>query len=258
MPHTIWIPVACYLAGSIPFGLLIGRLAGKDVRTEGSGNIGATNVLRVCGVGWGVFALLMDAFKGFAPVFWIALPLAEASDSPSLWRMVGGIAAILGHNFPVWLGFKGGKGVASTAGVMLALWPGVVGIAFASWCVGVVLTRYVSIGSLLAATAIPTSFLILYWSRGPFTAALLPETIASFLMCLMGWVRHTANIQRLWRGEESRIFAKKKTGAESPAAEADPTNPAAANDQANAPAEALATPSAKDATCDTASGQAGR
>jgi acyl phosphate:glycerol-3-phosphate acyltransferase len=119
-PGLLWIPVAAYLLGSIPFGLILTKLlGGGDVRRAGSGNIGATNVVRVAGPAAGIWTLVLDAAKGYAAV-WLALRFA--SDSAA-WMVVAGLAALVGHVFPVWLGFRGGKGVATAAGVFLALCP---------------------------------------------------------------------------------------------------------------------------------------
>lgn len=188
-----------YLAGSVPFGLLLGFCAGKDVRREGSGNIGATNVLRVCGPKLGILALLLDFLKGFSPLFWGA-PLVGA-DRP--WMLVAlGLAAILGHNFPVWLRFKGGKGVATSAGVVAALMPAALGVAVGTWIVVVAASRYVSLGSICAAVA-------LFAAQTAFGGDPVFTVLAAALAVLV-ILRHRANIRRLRDGTENKIFAKKK------------------------------------------------
>ncbi len=182
-----------YLLGSIPFGLLITRAAGLgDVRKIGSGNIGATNVLRTGRKGLAALTLLLDALKGAAAV-WIALRWDLTAG------MAAGLGAFLGHLFPVWLGFKGGKGVATYVGVLLALaWQGFLAFAVI-WLAVAALTRYSSLAALVAAAATP---IFLYFLGAGLVAGLLA------LMSLLIIVRHRLNIERLLAGTESRIGAK--------------------------------------------------
>ncbi|MBN9070879.1 MAG: glycerol-3-phosphate 1-O-acyltransferase PlsY [Rhizobiales bacterium] len=182
-----------YLLGSIPFGLLITRAAGLgDVRKIGSGNIGATNVLRTGRKGLAALTLLLDALKGAATV-WIALRWDLTAG------MAAGLGAFLGHLFPVWLGFKGGKGVATYVGVLLALaWQGFLAFAVI-WLAVAALTRYSSLAALVAAAATP---IFLYFLGAGLVAGLLA------LMSLLIIVRHRLNIERLLAGTESRIGAK--------------------------------------------------
>ena len=131
--RLVWIVgtvLAGYLMGSVPFGLLIAKARGVDLRNSGSGNIGATNVFRCVGKGWGVLALLLDALKGFLPAFFFPALAARGLHGavPSWLGVACGLAAVVGHNWPVWLGFKGGKGVATSAGMALGVAPGAVGI----------------------------------------------------------------------------------------------------------------------------------
>jgi glycerol-3-phosphate acyltransferase PlsY len=180
-----------YLCGSIPFGLILTRLAGtQDIRSVGSGNIGATNVLRTGRKGLAAATLLGDAIKGTAAVliirhFW-GLELA----------MIAGLGAFLGHLFPLWLGFKGGKGVATYIGVLLGLaWP--IALAFCLiWLAAAVLTRYSSLAALIASAAAP----VLLWITGAHAQALLFAGLTALL-----WIMHRGNIVRLWQGTESRI-----------------------------------------------------
>ena len=180
-----------YLCGSIPFGLILTRLAGtQDIRSVGSGNIGATNVLRTGRKGLAAATLLGDAIKGTAAVlivrhFW-GLELA----------MIAGLGAFLGHLFPLWLGFKGGKGVATYIGVLLGLaWP--IALAFCLiWLAAAVLTRYSSLAALIASAAVP----VLLWITGAHAQALLFAGLTALL-----WIMHRGNIVRLWQGTESRI-----------------------------------------------------
>lgn len=202
-PPALWI-AGSYVAGSIPFGLFSGWLAGVDVRTKGSGNIGFTNVLRVCGAKFGIPVLLLDIAKGFFPA-WLALGQGQSV----LVAVLCALGAILGHNFPVWLGFRGGKGVATSAGVLGALLPQELGIALVSFLAVVAVTRYISLGSITAAVAMLVSHLLL--RDAPFGGEELPRTLLAVLMCVLVVVRHRANIQRLLAGTENKIFTKKKT-----------------------------------------------
>ena len=194
-----------YLLGSCPSGLLVSRARGVDIRRHGSGNIGATNVLRVLGKRWGYLVFALDALKGSAAV-WIAFGLASAINPGGPYREVvgiaGGLACILGHTFPVWLRFRGGKGVATSAGVLLGLMPVAVVSVFAVWLVLFKSTRYVSLASIGAAFALPL-FVILYLRIKMLTGpSLLPFSI--LIAGVVIW-RHRSNIQRLFRGNEQRF-----------------------------------------------------
>ncbi len=185
-----------YLAGSIPFGLLLTRFAGVgDIRRIGSGNIGATNVLRTGHKALAAATLLLDALKGALPVL-IFAGVAGLAGWPSL---IAGLAAVIGHNFPVWLRFRGGKGVATTLGVLTALaWPA--GLASVGvWLLAARLFRYSSLAALLALTGAPFWMLWLADGRRAMLAAVL---------ALIAVIRHVDNIRRLATGEESKIGAK--------------------------------------------------
>ncbi len=193
--------IAAYLLGSIPTGYLVAKAKGVDIRTVGSGNIGATNAFRVLGKPAGVFVLLMDGLKGFAACWWLCdllFPLLKvtAADAPS-HRIVAGIAAVLGHNYTCWLRFKGGKGIATTAGVYFGLAPVAVSIALALWIALFVTTRYVSIASIGAAIALPTAV----W----FTESSVLLGVVTTALGLLAIFKHRSNIQRLRAGTESRI-----------------------------------------------------
>ena len=205
--------LVCYLAGSVPFGFAAGLLAGHDVRREGSGNIGFTNVLRVCGKRWGFPVLLLDAFKGFAPVFWLA-PVIMAPEMPDFHaqQALGGLMAIIGHSFPVWLRFRGGKGVATGAGVAAALIPVPLLAALAVWGLTVAITRYVSLGSLIAAIASLATQLWLTWGACA-SAENLPGLILAVAIAVLVWVRHRSNIARLLAGTETKISLHKQKNA---------------------------------------------
>jgi glycerol-3-phosphate acyltransferase PlsY len=205
---AIGLSLLGYLFGSFPAGYLAGRLAGIDVRTVGSGNIGATNVLRVLGKRWGYAVFAVDAFKGFAAVrlalFFVQhLPLAKPY--AEYFAILTGAMCILGHNFPVWLRFKGGKGVATSAGALFGLMPVVVVVIFLLWIIAFETTRYVSVASMVAAISLPLVvglFLRLKFLDG---AALLYFSAAIALLVL--W-RHRSNFSRLLKGTEQRFTRK--------------------------------------------------
>jgi glycerol-3-phosphate acyltransferase PlsY len=197
-----------YLLGSCPNGYLVSRARGLDIREHGSGNIGATNVLRVLGKKWGYLVFALDALKGFVAVriaFAIAGALLAGSSQRELIGIGGGLACILGHTFPVWLGFRGGKGVATSAGVLLGLMPLAVFSVLAVWLLLFQITRYVSVASIGAAVALPI-FVFLYLRIG----LLAGRTLLPFSALIAGVVvwRHRSNIQRLLRGEEQRFGQK--------------------------------------------------
>jgi acyl phosphate:glycerol-3-phosphate acyltransferase len=202
-----WIPVAAYLIGSIPFGILLAKLfGGVDVRKAGSGNIGATNVARVAGPLPGILTLVLDGVKGAAAV-WLAARFANES---ALWMTVAGLSALLGHCFPVWLRFRGGKGVATAAGMFLALcWPAALG-AIGVFILVVLFSRFVSLGSVSAAAAMP---LLVYLLWAPHHAAPPAITFGAFAAAMLVVYKHDANIQRLVEGREPKFsFGKSKDG----------------------------------------------
>jgi glycerol-3-phosphate acyltransferase PlsY len=199
----VWyvIPVLIgYLLGSISFSYLAGKvLKGIDIRKHGSGNAGATNTLRVLGVGPGVTVLVLDAIKGV-----IAVMLARwLGDGSALLLVLCGVAAIVGHNWPVFFGFRGGKGIATTIGVMLTLAPFPALYAGIVCIIAIAATRYVSLGSLLFTALLP----ILVWFMK------LPVEIFYFslLVFAFAWIRHRSNIVRLLKGQENKLGSKKKS-----------------------------------------------
>ena len=203
----IIIAVGSYLFGSIPFGYLAGRLCGIDIRTKGSGNIGATNVLRVMGKKWGYAVFLLDFIKGWLPVklalgWGIALMVHPASAPGAL----AGLFVLLGHSFPVWLGFKGGKGMSSSGGVIIALFPAAFLIGIGTWILVFTTTRYVSVASIAGSVAVPLAVLAMYLLH---RADWLGVTVSVVMATLIIWL-HRGNIARLRAGTESR-FEKKKS-----------------------------------------------
>lgn len=197
------IPLAAYLLGSIPFGYLIAKLrGGGDIRRAGSGNIGAANVTRVVGTGAGAMTLLLDAGKGYLAV-WLA---ARWWGENVTWMMVAALAATAGHLFPVWLGFRGGRGVATGVGVFLLISWQAVAAALVVWILVLVFWRYVSLASIVAAAALPLLTYLLY-ERGyaPPRVVSLGVALAAVLII----VKHRPNIERLIAGTESRFTLRR-------------------------------------------------
>ena len=189
-----------YLLGSIPFGYLIVRLSGRgDIRQRGSGNIGATNVARVSGILSGVLTLVLDAAKGYFAV-WLA---GRVTGGNIRWMTLAALLALAGHILPVWLRFRGGRGVATGAGVFLPIcWQAVVG-AMVVWILVVVFWRYVSLASISAAAALP---LLMYLLYAPGHAPPLLSPPACLLAMVMVILRHRANIVRLLEGSEPQVY----------------------------------------------------
>jgi len=199
---------AGYLIGSIPAGYIAGRVAGIDIRTVGSGNIGATNVTRTLGKGYGYPVFAVDFLKGLAAVI-ISVSMGQCAQPISvpveLFGIVAAVCCVLGHSFPVWLRFKGGKGVAASAGALFGLMPRAALIAVAVWLIIFYLTRYVSVASMIAALAVPITILSMMFLGQRGETALL-----YFSICLAAVViiRHRSNLSRLARGTEPRFKRK--------------------------------------------------
>ena len=206
--------LAAYLLGSIPTGFLVAKAKGVDIRAAGSGNIGATNAMRVLGKPAGIFVLLLDALKGYvackffpAPIFNCLVPHFSGffryfQDTPVEFQIrfyvIAGIFAVLGHNYTCWLKFKGGKGVATTAGVYLALAPVPLAVALAVFVLALLVTRYVSVGSISAAVALPAAV----WILPPHNLLLGIVTTALGALAIY---KHKSNIRRLLAGTENRL-----------------------------------------------------
>lgn len=187
---------AAFLLGAVPFGFLAGKLKGIDLRKEGSGNIGATNAWRVLGKGPATVIFLLDTLKGYLPVL-----IAHRLALDPAWVVGAGLSAILGHTFSPFLGFKGGKGVATSLGVLLGLSPMVALVATSFFALTVYLTRYVSLGSILAAAHQAVLFLLL-----PHP---LPYRLFGLLVAVFVIAKHRPNIERLRAGTESKFGQKK-------------------------------------------------
>src|SRR6266571_1880624 len=201
---VILIPFAAYLLGTVPFGLLLAKLlGGADVRKSGSGNIGATNVARVVGPLAGILTLVFDTAKGAAAV-WLA---GRITNESATWMMAAAFTVLLGHCFPVWLKFKGGKGVATALGVFLALSPLAAVSALLLFLLCVAYWRYVSLGSV-AAAAMP---LLIYFLWAPHHAPPIIVDVGTLAIALLVIYKHDGNLQRLVEGTEPRFsFGKKK------------------------------------------------
>lgn len=234
----LWFcPVLAFLLGSIPFGLLIAKAKKIDIRQHGSGNIGATNVFRVVGKKYGLGCLLLDALKGFVPVV-IAVNLVPVTGRvpifdlvfPNEWAMhpapqqftaqlvhvITALAAVLGHNYSPWIGFKGGKGIATSAGVLIGLMPAAVGVLVVIFILVLALTRYVAVASMVAAVCLPivTHFGARYhvndagislWAAGTWNKPLFFFTVVIAVLAV--W-KHRPNILRLRQGTESKFGLK--------------------------------------------------
>lgn len=200
---------AAFLCGSVPFGYWAGKLKGLDIRQHGSGNIGATNVIRVCGKGIGIPVFILDMIKGLVPVLLPSWMLAGTEVTGSLLSataVVCGLAAILGHMFTPWLGFKGGKGVATAAGVLLGIAPIAMLVALGAWLLFFFTSRYVSLASMAAAIAVPVTMAVQMATTKSWDGVLLGFGI---LLAILVVVRHRTNIHRLMAGTESRVGKKK-------------------------------------------------
>lgn len=233
MPYTF--PIIAFLIASTPFGLIIGRIVkGIDIREHGSGNIGTTNVFRVLGKWPGIICLLLDILKGFLPVL-LAINLLQFGDrepmphlpfldslrqtlpaSQQLFvqaiHVLTALFAILGHNYSPWLAFKGGKGIATSAGVLIALMPFAILILIVIFLVVFLTTRYVSLASIIAAGTLPLLTLWGSWHHGRIQDGTwnIPLFIFSLLVGILAIWKHRSNIERLRNGTENRFSKKKK------------------------------------------------
>lgn len=237
----LWLcPLMAFLLGSIPFGLIIARAKGIDIRQHGSGNIGATNVLRVVGKKYGITCLLLDALKGFVPVAiavnliritgrpvqvplglpeaWaLVLPAAEAWKGQGV-QILTALAAVLGHNYSPWVGFKGGKGIATSAGVLIALMPFAVIILIAVFLAVFLTTRYVSLASLVSAAALPLLTIWGSWHHGRIQDGTWNKPLFAFtvVIAVMAIWKHRSNLRRLREGTEPRLVRGAKKGEGTP------------------------------------------
>ena len=202
--------VLSYLLGSVPFGYLIAITKGIDIRTEGSGNIGATNVSRVLGRKYGLIIFFLDMFKAFAAVFFVPLLFSGISfptTADNMLVILCGFSAILGHAFPVFLRFKGGKAVATCFGVFIWLSPIAIAISFGAWIISVLVSRYVSLGSMIGTLALVGVIVLVVDS--PFGDNIY-LTLLAVAVTILVIAKHTSNIKRIISGTEKKVFSKKE------------------------------------------------
>jgi glycerol-3-phosphate acyltransferase PlsY len=227
----LWLcPLIAFLLGSIPFGLIIARMKGIDIRQHGSGNIGATNVLRIVGKKYGITCLFLDLLKGLIPtILAISLirftgmknPMAldalenHAGTFPMLtaqvFQVITGLCAILGHNYSPWVGFKGGKGIATSAGVLIAMMPAAIVILLVVWLLVFLISKYVSLASVIAALTLPVLTLWGSWFHGKIQDGTWnkPLFIFSIIIAALATWKHRSNFKRIREGTEHR-FGKPK------------------------------------------------
>jgi glycerol-3-phosphate acyltransferase PlsY len=199
--------VGSYLLGSIPFGYLAGQFAGIDIRSAGSGNVGATNVVRVLGKRYGYPVFALDFLKGFGAVkisMLIATVAAPKFNSPEIFGVIAALCSVLGHSYPPWLKFRGGKGVSTAAGAIFGLIPVAAIIGITVWMVVFWFTRYVSLASVIAAVVLPLLILVISWGKEN------AQVVFYFSVCVAVVViwRHRSNLSRLMRGTEPRFTRK--------------------------------------------------
>ena len=208
----VFLIALAYLFGSVPFGVLIATAHGKDLRSIGSGNIGATNVARALGKKWAYVCFVLDCLKGLVPMLIAKLIVGELTVGALSRWLAGGCAAVMGHVFPVYLRFKGGKGVATSLGVVLGLYPyytipGVTVLAI--WVGTVLIWRYISLASIAAAVAFPISLIASIAVFGEWRfLQLWPLIVVAMIMGLLVIVRHAENIKRLLEGSEAKVLQK--------------------------------------------------
>jgi glycerol-3-phosphate acyltransferase PlsY len=199
------VALGAYLLGSIPSGYLIGKSRGVDLRTQGSGNIGATNALRVLGKKWGYLCFALDAGKGVLSVLLAKYAVAPAAGlDPVISSIVAAVCTVLGHNFPVWLKFKGGKGVATSAGAVIGLFPLPVFVcSVLIWVITFKITRIVSVASIVGAVSLSLALLVLWLLHS--SGVVLAQVVIGFALSAMMIWRHRSNIGRLMAGTEPRF-----------------------------------------------------
>lgn len=199
----ILVIIIGYILGSLPFSFWLGKLKGVDLRKVGSGNVGATNLARVTSPGWGAVAFILDLGKGLLAVIlagYIFTLFADNIMSSAMLKIIGGVMSIFGHNWSMWINFKGGKGVATSAGIFLGLAPIPLLLALGVWVVVFALYKYVSLASIVAAISLPIWMLA---GIGGKTA--LPIIVFSCIVTVLIFIRHRLNIKRLIEGKENRF-----------------------------------------------------
>ncbi|MGJ8655100.1 MAG: glycerol-3-phosphate 1-O-acyltransferase PlsY [Akkermansiaceae bacterium] len=234
---NIWLfPIIAFLLGSIPFGLLIAKSQGINIREHGSGNIGATNVLRIVGKKFGITCFFLDFLKGLIPTLLAynlykftgadetmtigflrehAINLGDNQFKAQALQVFTGLCAILGHNYSPWVNFKGGKGIATSAGVLLPLMPFAFLLLIAIFFITFKISRYVSLASIVAAASLPLLVLYGSWSHGKLAAGTWnkPLLIFAVFIAIMAIWKHRSNIKKLLAGEENKFTPKNKKKA---------------------------------------------
>jgi glycerol-3-phosphate acyltransferase PlsY len=205
VPVAAVIFVCAYLLGSIPFGLLVSSARGVDIRAHGSRNIGATNVWRVLGRTWGLITFFCDVAKGWLAVvggFWIAARFPGTFRDPAFAGITAALGCIVGHNFPIWLKFRGGKGVATSLGVIIGMMPLASIVIFSIWLIVLKISRYVSLASIVAAVALPVVVIVFLFADWLHGWGNFYFACAAALLVIR---RHRENIKRLMVGTENRF-----------------------------------------------------
>lgn len=212
-PTLITILLLAYVAGATPFGYMVAKWKGLDIRQHGSGNIGATNVIRVMGkkIGLPVFAL--DVLKGLLPVIFAKMWCAKSGYDPTWPMLLAALGSVLGHNFTFWLGFKGGKGIATSAGAMLAVLPVALGVAILLWIALFFATRYVAVASIAAGISLPLTVLVQRAVSVTGHDPALPLLGFATVIGLLAVWRHRTNISRLREGTENRFVPRSQRPA---------------------------------------------
>lgn len=205
-----------YVVGSVPFSLLLGKLKGVDIRKVGSGNVGAMNLGRLLGRSWFIAAFILDMLKGLIPTVFAGWLLSEGASVGggrseairNLCWLLSGMCAVLGHNYPVFLGFRGGKGVSTSLGVALGVYPALTLpaiLSFVVWALGLALTRMSSVGSICGAILFPVFCILLAWRQGAAIMDRWPFFLFAFVVAGLVVGRHRANIARILAGTETRV-----------------------------------------------------
>lgn len=208
MLNVLIMIALAYVVGSFPTSIIVGKLLrGIDIREHGSGNAGGTNVFRVLGAGPGIFVMLVDAFKGFAATYWVS-KIGGAALEPGLLMLLAGVAAIAGHIWTVFAGFRGGKGVGTAAGMLLALFPKALLVCLLIFGLMLLLTRIVSVSSMTAAVALPVTLSVFRYALGWEVPTSL--YVFSFFAAALIIFTHRSNIRRLVNGTENRIGKKRR------------------------------------------------
>ncbi len=210
LPALLSILLLAYVAGATPFGYLVAKWKGIDIREHGSGNIGATNVIRVLGKKIGIPVFAMDMLKGLLPVVVARFWCIQTAHEPTWPMLLAALGSVLGHNFTFWLGFKGGKGVATSAGAILALLPAALGVAVLVWMIFFFSTRYVAVASIAAGLSLPLTVLT---QRALTGSPALPLLGFATVIGLLAVWRHRSNIQRLREGTENRFIPRSQRPA---------------------------------------------